>query len=39
MRIRRTSSMRGAPDQIAANGVSRTLPQTIGIATHGITSP
>jgi len=39
MRIDRTRRISGDRCQISANGVSRTLPQAIGIATHGITSP
>jgi hypothetical protein len=39
IRMERTRSISGERCQISANGSSRTLPQAIGIATHGITSP
>src|SRR3989442_13993445 len=39
MRIARTRSICGERCQISSKGSSRTLPQVIGIATHGITSP
>ena len=39
IRIERTRSISGERCQISANGSSRTLPQAMGRATHGITSP